>query len=70
VRERANASKHSGIFRRSKSAKLLEDIRDAAAFIRHTTEGTTFEDYCANRLLRQAVERHCEIIGEAINRLA
>ena len=54
---------------RAKSAKLLEDIRDSAAFIREATDGKTLDDYRANRLLRQAVERSFEIIGEVLNRL-
>jgi len=54
----------------SKSPKLLEDIRDAAAFVRHATANKTLDDYRGNRLLRQAVERNFEIIGEAVGRLA
>ncbi len=53
-----------------KSPKLLEDIRDAVAFVRHATDGKTLEDYRGDRLLRQAVERNFEIIGEAVGRLA
>ena len=52
-----------------KTPKLLEDIRDAATFISEATRGKTLEDYRHNRLLRQAVERNFEIIGEAIRRL-
>jgi uncharacterized protein with HEPN domain len=55
---------------RPKAPKLLEDIRDAAAFIREAVSGKTIEDYRRDRLLRQAIERNFEIIGEAINRLA
>lgn len=53
-----------------KTPKLLEDIRDAAAFIRESVRGKTLDDYHADRLLRQAIERNFEIIGEAIKRLA
>ena len=53
-----------------RSAKLLEDIRDAAAFIRDAAAGRTLDEYDANRLLRHAVERNFEIIGEAVKRLA
>ena len=52
------------------SPKLLEDIRDAAAFIGEVTKGKSLTDYSADRLLRQAIERNFEIIGEAIKRLA
>jgi uncharacterized protein with HEPN domain len=53
-----------------KSPKLLEDIRDAAGFVRQVTVGKTLDHYRADRLLRQAVERNFEIIGEAVGRLA
>lgn len=53
-----------------KSPKLLEDIRDAAAFIRLSTQGLNEAECEQNRLLRQAIERNFEIIGEALIRLA
>lgn len=49
--------------------KLLNDIRDAASFIRDRTRGFSEAQYSADRLVRQAVERNFEIIGEAMNRL-
>ena len=52
------------------SPKLLEDIRDAAAFIREVATGKSLADYRTDRVLRQAIERNFEIIGEAIKRLA
>lgn len=52
------------------SPKLLEDIRDAAAFVLDSVRGLTLQAYEGNRLLRQAAERNFEIIGEAVNRLA
>jgi uncharacterized protein with HEPN domain len=54
----------------SKSPKLLADIRDAVAFVRKTTTSKTLDDYRNDRLLRQAVERNFEIVGEAVGRLA
>jgi uncharacterized protein with HEPN domain len=53
-----------------KSPKFLEDIRDAAAFVRQATDGKSLDDYRRDRLLRQAIERNIEIIGEAVGRLA
>ena len=53
-----------------KTPKLLRDIRDAAAFILEATRGRTLEEYRAERLLRSAIERNFEIIGEAMKRLA
>ena len=53
-----------------KSSKLLDDILDAATFIRHVTDAKSLDDYRADRLLRQAVERNFEIIGECVGRLA
>jgi len=53
-----------------KSPKWLEDIRSSADFIIEVTEGKQVDDYHADPLLRAAVERHFEIIGEAMNRLA
>lgn len=52
-----------------KTPKLLEDIRDAASFVLEVTKSQSLEAYRDNRLLRQAVERNFEIIGEALNRL-
>ena len=52
-----------------KTPKLLDEIRDAAAFIAEVTRGATEDDYRRNRLLRQSIERNFEIIGEAMRRL-
>ncbi len=53
-----------------KSPKWLEDIRSAASFILEAAAGKTLQDYQSDRMFRAAVERHFEIIGEAMNRLA
>ncbi|UCH26532.1 MAG: DUF86 domain-containing protein [Trueperaceae bacterium] len=52
-----------------RSPGYLEDIRDATAFILEVTRSKTLEDYRDDRILRQAVERNFEIIGEAVRRL-
>lgn len=46
-------------------ASSLWDMLDAAGAIRQFVAGRTFGDYTSDRLLRGAVERHIEIIGEA-----
>lgn len=52
-----------------KSLKTLENIRDAAEYIFEIAAQETLESYRKNRMLRQAVERNFEIIGEAVRRL-
>lgn len=47
----------------------LWDVREAAAAILEFMAGKTFEDYTNDRMLRSAVERQFEIIGEALNQL-
>lgn len=46
---------------------FLWDIRQASAEIQIFTAGKTAKDYDSNAMLRAAVERKLEIIGEAIN---
>lgn len=53
----------------AKSLKLLEDIRNAAVFIRDVTADKELEQYRHDRMLRYSIERSFEIVGEAIKRL-
>ena len=47
----------------------LSDILDSCRFIRDTCARHTFAEYQDDRLLRRAVEREFEIIGEALKRI-
>jgi uncharacterized protein with HEPN domain len=51
-------------------AAYLWDIIDAGQAITAFIAGKTFADYEADRMLRRAVEREVEIIGEAARRLS
>jgi len=54
-----------------KQLKFLYDIKLAIDDIESyfETETRTFDNYTKNSLLKRAIERNLEIIGEAINRL-
>jgi uncharacterized protein with HEPN domain len=49
--------------------KLLWDAQKAAQRVARFTAGKSFADYERDELLRSAVERQLEIVGEALNRL-
>ena len=51
------------------SAKLLWDALQAADRLVRFVTGKSLEDYLADELLRSAVERQFEIIGEALSQL-
>jgi uncharacterized protein with HEPN domain len=54
-----------------KQLKLLYDVKLAIDEIESyfNTEAKTYENYKSNSLLKRAIERNLEIIGEAMNRL-
>lgn len=49
---------------------LLWDMLDAARAVRDFVSGRTFDCYRDDRMLRNAVERNVEIIGEAAGRVS
>jgi len=51
-------------------AAYLWDMLDAAQAVIRFVESRTFNDYVADRMLRGAVERHLEIIGEAAGKVS
>ena len=52
---------------RPEGKKFLYDIRKACEHLAEFATGKTFADYAADALLRSAVERQFEIIGEALS---
>lgn len=49
-----------------RAAKYVWDARQAASRIARFTSGRRFDEYLADEMLRSAVERQFEIIGEAL----
>jgi uncharacterized protein with HEPN domain len=54
----------------SNDAAYLWDMLDAARAIQKFVASRSFEGYKSDRMLRGAVERHVEIIGEAANKVS
>lgn len=52
------------------SKKYLFDIKQAAGLIAEFTQGKAFAEFLNDPMLRSAVERQFEIIGEALTKLA
>lgn len=49
---------------------FLWDASESAAAIVEFARGRTFDDYVADRMVRSAMEREFEIIGEALSQLS
>ncbi len=49
--------------------KFLHDMRRACELLLRFTKSKTFEEYQADPLLRSAVERQCQIVGEGLYQL-
>lgn len=48
----------------------LWDMLDAALAVEEFVLGSTYDEYLSNRMMRGAVERYIEIIGEAARRVS
>jgi uncharacterized protein with HEPN domain len=55
---------------RLEAKKYLYDMKQAADLLSQFTGGKGFADYVTDNMLRAAVEREFEIIGEAVGQLA
>ena len=55
---------------RLESKKYLFDVKQAADLLAEFTQAKSFEDFQSDPMLRSAVERQFEVIGEALSQLA
>ena len=55
---------------RPEASALLWDARKAAGLVAHFVSARTWDDYESDPMLRSAVERQFQIIGEALNKLS
>jgi uncharacterized protein with HEPN domain len=54
---------------RREARKYLFDIQQAAMLVARFTDGRSLDDYLADPMMRSAVERQFEIVGEALTKL-
>jgi uncharacterized protein with HEPN domain len=62
LKKRSSGVKHNEVF--------LRHILDEINFLLKETDGTDFEDFIQNELLKRGCTRSLEIIGEAVKNLA
>ncbi len=55
---------------RLEARKYICDIQRAAGLFREFTDGKTFADYGSDAMLRSAVERQFEVVGEAMTSIS
>jgi len=53
----------------ARTAAALLDMAEALESIQDFVAGRTYDDYATDRMLRRAIERELEILGEAANRV-
>ena len=54
----------------TRDSAYLWDMLDAAKGVKEFVSHRSYQDYLSNRMLRGAVERHVEIIGEAAGKVS
>lgn len=52
------------------SCKYLYDMRQAVELLREFTRGKSFADYAQDSMLRSAVERQLEVVGQGLYQMA